>query len=157
MTTQILIPLLTALFTGIIGFILGDQRARLDYRQALATQVWQERNRLYQELLKLMQILPLYPSQVGEVTYQELLEGSKQFQDWYFQGGGLYLANKTRQTYLNMQKQINHCIQNQKAKQLELAVPLSEEDYNKLQKLMSLLRMELATDLLSRKRTIMSS
>ncbi len=99
---------------------------------------------VYAELWEKTGLLPMWPWNT-ELTYQELHELTSDFRDWYFKQGGIFLSGSARDAYFEVQKCINAILEKNQTGQV------SDEDYKAIRAKCSLLRTELAEDLLSRR------
>ncbi len=154
-----------SLITAVLGFYFGQQKILMEYNKDVSIEIWRVRNTQYKELLKIMGVLPKWPSKKGEVTYQDLLDTSEKLKKWYFGGGGLYLTLESRDIYFDIQELITQIVKEQvdRNNSLEEFITYStkhhdeikeddKKEYEKIRGLMSSLRTELTNDLLSRKR-----
>jgi hypothetical protein len=57
-----------------------------------------KREAAYKELWRLTGVLPRWP-RANDVTYAKLMKRSGELQNWFFNGGGLYLSTKAREAY----------------------------------------------------------
>lgn len=97
----------------------------------------------YRELWRLTGVLPRWPRAEG-ITYAKLVKRSAELQEWFFNGGGLYLSTEARKSYGNVQDALN--------RRLAEDTVITNGDYDDIVELFSLLRTELTQDLLSRTR-----
>jgi hypothetical protein len=89
-----------ALVSGAFLALLGS-RKRLEVEYDISLR--QHRIEAYQPLWKILQPLAYY-SPPGTVTYAVARDLSQALRSWYFELGGLFLSEQTREAYFNLQK-----------------------------------------------------
>ncbi len=132
-------------FFGAMAALFGaylSQRARVDDIMRA------ERIRVYKPLWEMTGLLPRWPRSTS-VSYSKLDDLSQSFRAWYFSEGGLFLSRQAREAYGEMQKSISELLV---ARSDSPEVVISYQEYTSIMGKLSLLRTELTTDLLSRKR-----
>jgi len=100
----------TALVTGVAGLVIGIVTTAVKSRRELEAQydiaLRQHRIDAYSALWKLLQPLSNY-APPGPVTYGTLKQLSCELRAWYFETGGLFLSQATREPYFNLQQALN--------------------------------------------------
>jgi hypothetical protein len=106
----------------------------------------------YKPLWQLTNLLPRWPRDPS-VTYEQLLEFTKHLRDWYFAGGGMYLSRTTHQSgYYPLQQELERVLSQSKTGTLSQESP---DDYGAIRDRCSILRTHLATDIASRRDTLL--
>lgn len=148
MDNPILIAIISAAVGGIVSYLLANHNARIE----LDEETRKARVEDYKKLWALTGKLPRYPP-AKNLTYQDLEALSENFRDWYFQVGGIYLSEKSRDVYFSVQEALLEY--SQKTGTLN---PLNDKgkydknsDYEFMRKKMSALRTQLAKDIGSRR------
>lgn len=119
-------------------------KASVAFASLIDTDLRTRRFPVYAELWEKTGLLPMWPWNT-EVEYEDLNQLTRDFRDWYFKRGGMYLSTSARDAYFEVQKSISAVLEAGKAGRL---VP---DDYKKVRDACSTLRTELAEDLLSRR------
>jgi hypothetical protein len=119
------------------------------------------REREYLKLWRMTQVLPKWPK-ASDVTCERLLQFSKDLQNWYFAGGGMYLSRQAQGTYKALQEVLAgrvrpHIERGRLARTTErdrtrAARPVTDADYEAIRAKCSSLRTQLTKDLESRRR-----
>jgi hypothetical protein len=134
------------------GFFSAAVKNALDARSKVDEQLRQTRITLYKVLWQKTKLLPQWP-RATDVTYEDLVELSKECRDWYFNQGGIYLSAPARKAYGKMQEALT------KATRDKGRGPIEKYDYdavyNAVQEKCKDLRDELTKDLLSRRRAFL--
>ena len=95
----------------------------------------------YRALWSLTGLLPKWPRETT-VSYQKVAEFSRSLRDWYFgSAGGLFITSRTYSQYAELQERLQASPPDSRA---EL---ISEDDYDEIRHLCSLLRRQMAVDL----------
>jgi hypothetical protein len=107
---------LTSLTTAALGLATGAILAILGSRQRLEVEydieLRNHRIEAYQALWKILQPLAYY-SPPETVTYAVARELSQAMRTWYFEVGGLFLSEATREAYFDLQKGLGGVIKEQ--------------------------------------------
>jgi hypothetical protein len=94
------------LFTGaVLAVIASRKRLEVEYDIALR----KDRIEAYQALWKILEPLAYYSPQ-SAVTYAVARDLSKALRSWYFEVGGLFLSEETREAYFDLQKALGGAI-----------------------------------------------
>jgi hypothetical protein len=120
------------------------QKSIVAFASAIDTDLRTRRIPLYAELWEKTGLLPMWPWNT-EVEYQDLDQLTRDFRDWYFKRGGIYLSESARDAYFEVQKCVNAILEGRPSGQI------SHEDYQAIRAKCSALRTELTEDLLSRR------
>ncbi len=99
MSDPVLVAIISAAVGGIISYLLANHNARIDLDEVTR----QARVLEYKKLWTLTGELPRYPP-AEKLNYEELHTLSENFRAWYFQDGGIYLSEKSREMYFLAQK-----------------------------------------------------
>src|SRR5437016_6157484 len=81
---------------------IANMRVRQDLEIVYDQELRNARIRQYTLLIKRMHSLAKYPDP-GDMTYDDAQKLAEGFRDWYFDGGGLFMSEKTRETYFDLQ------------------------------------------------------
>ena len=141
MNFEIQKALVGLIFTGVIGAIF---KVYFDYKVKLMENIWEKRLDAYMKFVKLTSLFPKYPRQ--EVNWKQVYHLSENFRDWYFEGHGLLLSTKIRDSYFSLQDNIIS-ITKEKINSVE---KISDTEYEHLRKKCSLIRSLMAKELDSR-------
>lgn len=104
--TAAIIAVAGVLITAVVSYSIGRRNYHKENLQEVAIELWKNRLTQYQELMKLMIALPLYPSKAGDTNWGNLEQLSKDLRQWYFNGGGLLLTTESRKKYSAIQEHI---------------------------------------------------
>ena len=103
------------------------------------------RLKVYPELWKCTELLPMWPRVPG-VTYEQLMELSKSLRQWYFETGGMFLSRSTHDNaYTPLQEALKNLLESHPSGEI------SDADYELIRKRCSTLRTALASDIESRR------
>jgi len=147
--SELAIALLTAglgLISGAVLALLGSrQRLEVEYDIALRTQ----RIEAYQALWKILEPLAYYaPS--SAVTHALARELAEALRSWYFEVGGLFLSEASREAYFDLQKGLGGVIQEPPDVD---HLPLDVQRFDRLRAIASKLRTTLTQDVATRVKT----
>lgn len=101
---------------------------------------------VYRDLWKKTELLRKYPRRT-DVTYEMLQAFSQQLCDWYFNQGGMFLSEKARKAYQQLQDTVDAVLKPRP----KGSIDSEGTDYEKVRDQCSRLRTELTADLLSRR------
>lgn len=147
MDTELQKALVALVFTGIIG---GMVKLYLDYRAKLLENIWQKRLEAYTKFVKLTSLFPKYPFR-KEVNWQDVLQLTIDFRDWYFEGNGIVISRDFRDVYFDLQK---HIVAALSPERVNHKIRLEDADYDDLRERCSALRTLMARELESRENPI---
>jgi hypothetical protein len=143
--------LVTTIISGLVGAFTGLLAAyvknRIDYQHEIRSDLWNKRYNAYTKIWKMTQAIPRWPKN-DSLTYQQLVDLSVGFQEWYFNDGGILLSESGREKYGTMQEGITNILNHQKT---ERSSPVNEPDYNSALASCSQFRTAITSELLSRK------
>ena len=152
--SELAIALLTAglgLISGAVLALLGSrQRLEVEYDIALRTQ----RIEAYQALWKILEPLAYYaPS--SAVTHALARELAEALRSWYFEVGGLFLSEASREAYFDLQKGLGGVIKVPPDGPLDdqCFEPLDDHRFERLRAIASKLRTTLTQDTATRVKT----
>lgn len=151
-----ILALVGVLTSAILGYYFGQQKMIAEHKKELTAEVWKKRCEYYIQLTDKMRKVPKWPSEQGKIKYIDLFDMSTDFKNWYFDGGGLFLTEQTRDVYRSVQRFVSDTLLD---KHFEKSYPkmneiVSPEDYVKMYAHLSRLRTSLTTDLLSREQDV---
>jgi len=127
----------------IIDHVFDKYRKQLEFSADIDIHLRDIRISVYTELWKKTELLPKWPRSPN-VTYEKLTEFSNGLMDWYFQGGGMYLSEDTRDSYNDLQETISITVQGRSGN-------ITDDNYDRIRSKCSVLRTEITNDILSRR------
>jgi hypothetical protein len=145
-----LLSMITLVAGGLIGMIATYISAKRKFRDDLQSKfnesLHNTRVETYQQLWRLLEVLAKYarPEPVTPVRLRKL---SEELRQWYYEVGGLFLTDNSRDAYFAVQDAIVNELAVNKSPDKEL----SEAAYEVIRKKGSTLRTNLSADLRSRK------
>ncbi len=142
-----LAPLLTFLGGILVAYLTAILKFRKDLEAEYDKTLRAKRMESYEKLWAATQPLALYGRE-QPLTRELLNQMAITLRKWYFEGGGLYLTQASKDNYFALQKRIAT------AKNEE--DPIGEATFNSLQQLGSALRTGLANDIGSKLATRLS-
>lgn len=148
MDDQITLVLISAAIGGIVSFIGAVINNTLEKRTKVDESLRDSRIKVYKTLWKKMELLPKWPKSTN-VTYEKLNNFSVELKDWYFDGGGMYLSEKARKAYGNLQEVVSNVVGKGKEG------TITDDEYKLVRGKCGLLRTEITKDLQSRSRTLL--
>lgn len=135
---------------GIAGTYLG---AILKFRKDLALKydidLRKKRIREYRELWKLLQPLAKY-ARPGPLTCQAAQQLSYDLRQWYYERGGMFLSDRSRDAYFALQDSLKKEVVDSHSGQPD--APLAEEAFERIREKGSALRTALTVDVGTRKK-----
>ncbi len=144
---EIGIAVISALL-GVFGsYLAARQKFRDDLQAKYDESLRNDRLKAYKNLWALTKTLPLY-ARTEAVTGHKLKEMAIDLRKWYFEDGGIFLTDNSREAYFELQKKIQKVLKNQQA---DLTAELDDGTFEAVRKLGSKLRTNLSSDLRSRK------
>ena len=151
--TDIVVAIVSAVLSAIAAFFAARQSFRQELLSAYDETMRTARIEAYKGVWVLTGILPKF-AQTAPVDAELLKSTSVKMRDWYFSGSGMFLTDKSRDAYFDLQKQIAHYV----AVLAHVAPrPLSEPEYELLRLCASTLRSNLCTDLNSRMQPVLTT
>jgi hypothetical protein len=141
---DILTVVISSLVGAAVAYIGAVAKSALDFRTKVDEGLIKTRTDVYRVLWKKTALLPKWP-RAENVTYEKMEDLSKQFRQWYFEEGGIYLSRKTQRAYASLQDTISNVV--------EASSPgkVTPKDYDHVRDKCSSLRTEMTEDLLSRR------
>ena len=119
-------------------------RQLLEQQASIDTDLREKRLTVYKVLWQKMGMLSKWPKN-EELTYGDLQQLCREFRDWYFNEGGIFLSSSARKIYGELQERLVNVFEKNAKDKVEIT------DYEEIRKQFSNLRSEITTDLLSRK------
>lgn len=119
-------------------------KSSVAFASAVDTDLRTRRIAVYAELWEKTGLLSKWPRNT-ELKYEELHQLTRDFRDWYFKRGGMYLSTNARDAFFEVQKRINAILDRGQVGQI------SGEDYEAVRDKCSMLRSGLSEDILSRR------
>ncbi|MGH8646275.1 MAG: hypothetical protein ACREX4_18170 [Gammaproteobacteria bacterium] len=135
---------ISSLVGAAVSYIGAVAKSALDFRTKVDESLIKTRTDVYKVLWKMTALLPKWP-RAEDVTYEQIENLSKQFREWYFEEGGIYLSRKAQKAYATLQDTISDVL---KASSPGKVTP---KDYDAIRDKCSSLRTEMTEDLLSRR------
>lgn len=136
---------------GLAAWLGAVWKNRIERQENLRAQIdvdlRSRRILVYEPLWALMKVLPKWPRN-EDVTYERLRQLSEELRDWYFEKGGLYLSERSREEYGALQDEL------QRVSEAGRTGPLArkpDDDYEVVRQRCSTLRTSLARDIASRR------
>ena len=140
--------ILPALVGAIAGYAGALGKSALDMRAKVDEELRTTRAGAYKTLWLKTGLLPRWP-RATDVSYEDLAKLSRDFREWYYNDGGIYLSHAARKVYGDTQTALIRAIEKGNTGNV------IDEDYDALREQLSLLRTELTNDLLSRRRSFL--
>jgi hypothetical protein len=156
MDKTITVAIVTGLFGILSGVLLTYLGAVLKFRKDLEAEYDKDlrstRIKVYQGLWNSLQLLARYdrPEPLNPKTLGKL---SLEMREWYFQTGGLYLSEETRNSYFDLKETIRKVLDSPKYRPDDVLDP--EDSQNVLHK-GSLLRARLTQDVGTRRSSVIA-
>lgn len=151
--TDIVVAVLSSVLSAIAAFFAARQSFRQELLSAYDETMRTARIEAYKGVWAVTGAFPKF-AQTAPVDSALLKATSVKLRDWYFSGSGMFLTDKSREAYFDLQKQIALHVG-------ELASDpsraLSEMDYESLRACASALRSNLCTDLNSRMQPVLTT
>jgi hypothetical protein len=132
--------------TALFGVLANRQKFREDLQAKYDSNIHDQRTQYYALLWKKLDVLAKFAPPAA-VTARRLDELSKTLREWFFDTGGLYLSDHSRQAYLDLQTAMVECVQEQKIPDQEI----SGDSLKQIQDKATALRAYLSKDIGSRK------
>jgi hypothetical protein len=147
MNETIITGIVSAFSGGLIAYVFAVFKLRKEFEFKYDTDLRDKRITQYLELWKLLEDLAKY-ARPKALTFTDLELLTTSLREWYFQKGGLFLSDNSRDCYFDLQDAIkNVLVANSEAKETEIA----EQTYESLRSVGSNLRTALAQDVGTRK------
>lgn len=100
--TELLTAVAGALVTGIVTYFATARKVRNDLEAEYDRDLRSRRIRVYQKLWQALEPLAVY-APPGPVTYDGAQELAVSLRTWYYETGGLYLSEDSRDCYFPLQ------------------------------------------------------
>lgn len=101
--SEVVLLIVSALIGAVTGILTTSWKTRKDLESAYDIEVRKQRIEAYRALWELLQPLAYY-SPPGPLTYEGVEDLSKKLRGWYFKTGGLFLSERTREPYFDLQR-----------------------------------------------------
>ena len=147
MDEKTIIGIAGALLGAVTTYLVAVFKLRRELEYKYDTDLRDKRIPQYLELWKLLVDLAKY-ARPKQLTFDDLYKLTASLRQWYFEQGGLFLSEKSRDTYFALQDAIKKVLD---AKGQPGAATVDEETYEDLRKSGSNLRTALTRDVGTRK------
>ena len=101
--SEVVLLIVSALIGAVTGILTTSWKTRKDLESAYDIELRKQRIEAYRALWELLQPLAFY-SPPGPLTYEGVEDLSKKLRGWYFETGGLFLSERTREPYFDLQR-----------------------------------------------------
>jgi hypothetical protein len=149
---EIMLAVIAGTLTALGSMVGIYWKARKDLEIAYDTDLRNQRIQVYKELWKRLQPLAKY-SRPEPVTYQTIKKLSETLRQWYFEEGGLFLSERSRDAYFALQDELTKKLAELGQQEDKL---LPETTFEYLRKKGSDLRSRLTEDVGTRKASQMA-
>jgi hypothetical protein len=99
--TQALLILGSAVLGALTGILTTSWKARKDLESEYDISLRKDRTDVYRDLWSRLETLAFYAA--PSVTYEDAGKLTRSLREWYFQKGGLFLSERTREPYFDVQ------------------------------------------------------
>jgi len=140
-TDTVIAALASAKFGGLLAYLTMSVKVRKDLVAKYDMDLRNRRIEVYQELWKYLQPLAMY-SRSKLFSKAVALQLHNDLRTWYFEVGGIFLSESTRDSYFNLQEKLREIEENQEISDDNNEIP----DFESLRKLGSTLRTAMARD-----------
>ena len=147
MDEKTIIGIAGALLGAVTTYLVAVLKLRRELEYKYDTDLRDKRIPQYLELWKLLVDLAKY-ARPKQLTFDDLYKLTASLRQWYFEQGGLFLSEKSRDTYFALQDAIKKVLD---AKGQPGGTTVDEETYEDLRKSGSDLRTALTRDVGTRK------
>ena len=153
-------PYLSELLTfvlGVIGTYLGvSWKVKRDLEAEYDSDLRKARLAVYQVLWKELEPLAKF-SRPAPVTYATLKDLSRSLRSWYFEHGGIYLSESTRDCYFGVQEEIERILGADGIDDNSSLTEVAPDVFERVRKAGSTLRTAMAADVGTRKAPILDA
>ena len=132
--------------TALFGVLANRQKFREDLQSKYDSNIHDQRTHFYATLWKELDVLARFAPPAA-VTTRRLDERSKTLREWFFDTGGLYLSDHSREAYLDLQTTMVDYVREHEISDKEI----SEKSLRHIQDKATALRAYLSKDIGSRK------
>jgi hypothetical protein len=101
--SEVVLLIVSALIGALTGILTTSWKTRKDLESAYDIELRKHRIEAYGALWKLLQPLAFY-SPPGALTYEGVRKLSEELRRWYYETGGLFLSERTREPYFELQR-----------------------------------------------------
>src|SRR5687768_3027011 len=151
MEEKVIISIASASFGAVITYVVAILKLRRELEYKYDMDLRDKRLPQYLELWRLLEEVPKY-ARPSQLTVDDLHKLTASLRQWYFQKGGLFLSDKSRDAYFALQDEIKDALASNKSPQLEV----DEKTYEVLRKAGSFLRAALARDVGTRRAPVLN-
>jgi hypothetical protein len=137
-----------AIVGGLVSIVVSFAASAFTYRTKVDEGLREKRLTLYKDLWQKTGLLPKWPRRT-DLTYEQLHEFSEHLRKWYFDEGGIFLSEKSRDIYGKLQDTIGAVLS--PAPKGLVSQRHEKDEYEIVRGKCSDLRSQLARDLLSRR------
>ena len=136
---------------GLAAWLGSVWKDRIDRHESMIVQIDVDlrarRITVYEALWKKMKVLPKWPRDES-VTYERLRQFSEELRTWYFETGGIYLSEYSREEYGALQDELQRVLESGRTGRL---VSEPQDEYELVRVRCHELRNRLAEDIASRR------
>lgn len=111
--TEALLILGSAVLGALTGILTTSWKARKDLESEYDIDLRKDRIEVYRELWKRLEVLAFYAA--APVTYEDASALTRSLREWYFQQGGLFLSEQTREPYFDVQSALQGIVRQERA------------------------------------------
>lgn len=143
--TQALLILGSAVLGALTGILTTSWKARKDLESEYDISLRKDRTEVYRDLWSRLESLAFYAAPT--VTYEDAEKLTGSLREWFFQQGGLFLSERTREPYFDVQGALQGILRQERSDDL---VAVEEESLSLLRELASRLRTSMTEDVETR-------
>jgi hypothetical protein len=143
--TEALLILGSAVLGALTGILTTSWKARKDLESEYDISLRKDRTEVYRDLWKRLETLAFYAA--PSVTYEDAGKLTRSLRQWYFQQGGLFLSEGTREPYFDVQKALEGILDQERETD---GAELDEASLRLLRELASRLRTSMTEDVETR-------
>lgn len=143
--TEALLILGSAVLGALTGILTTSWKARKDLESEYDISLRKDRTEVYRDLWARLETLAFYAA--PSVTYEDAGKLTLSLREWYFKKGGLFLSERTREPYFDVQGALQGILRQERSNDL---VAVEEESIGLLRELASRLRTSMTEDVETR-------
>ncbi|MGH3020821.1 MAG: hypothetical protein ACRDNR_11795 [Gaiellaceae bacterium] len=143
--TEALLILGSAVLGALTGILTTSWKARKDLESEYDISLRKDRTGVYRDLWKRLEMLAFYAA--PRVTYDDADKLTRSLREWYFQQGGLFLSERTREPYFDVQRALEGILRQERGSD---DAQVDEASIGLLRELASRLRTSMTEDVETR-------